>query len=104
MQIILGLLLVIVSEIIRASRGRKPGEQRAKVLSKPWILGQGHVMVALVIAVVGVSLVVNGWPAKSHSDTSIVAGDVRAGLPAGSRSHFSANLECRSPVGANEHC
>ncbi len=62
MQIIIGLILLIACVGIIALDRPRAGQNSAVLLSKPWILGQSYVLIALVVAVVGVSLIVNGWP------------------------------------------
>jgi hypothetical protein len=62
MQIITGLILLIVCAGMLLVARPKAGQDSAHWLSKPWILGQAYVMLALSVAVVGVSLVLNGWP------------------------------------------
>ncbi len=62
MQIILGLILILASVGMVVVGRPQPGQHSAVWLSKPWILGQAYVMAALVVFVVGVSLVLNAWP------------------------------------------
>ncbi len=62
MQIIIGLMLLIACVGIIAVDRPRADQGSAVWLSKPWILGQSYVLIALVVAVVGVSLIVNGWP------------------------------------------
>ena len=62
MQIIIGLILLIVCVGMLVIGRPKAGQDSAIWLSKPWILGQVHVLLALVVAVVGVTFVLNGWP------------------------------------------
>lgn len=62
MKLLVGciLLIVCVGMIVIA---RPPAGQDSVVwLSKPWILGQGYVLVTLVTAVVGIAFLLNGWP------------------------------------------
>jgi hypothetical protein len=62
MKLLVGciLLIVCVGMIVIA---RPPAGQGSVVwLSKPWILGQGYVLVTLVTAVVGIAFLLNGWP------------------------------------------
>ncbi len=63
MQIIIGIVLLIVSVGMIVVGRPKLGQDSALWLSKPWILGQAYVLAVLVVAVVGVSLILNGWPA-----------------------------------------
>ncbi len=62
MQIIIGLILLIASVGIISLGRSRAGQDSAVWLSKPWILGQAYILPALVLAVVGVSLILNGWP------------------------------------------
>jgi hypothetical protein len=62
MKIVVGLILVIACVGMMVLARPKQGQDSAIWLSKPWILGQAYIMLALVVAVVGVSLVVSGWP------------------------------------------
>jgi hypothetical protein len=62
MQIILGLVLLIVCVGMLVVARPQAGQDSVVWLSKPWILGQAYVLVALVVAVVGVSFILNGWP------------------------------------------
>ncbi len=63
MQIILGIILLIVSVGMVMIARPKAGQDSAIWLSKPWILGQAYVLVVLLVAVVGVSFILNAWPA-----------------------------------------
>jgi hypothetical protein len=47
--------------IARGIAGDQSGQDSAVWLSKPWILGQAYVLAALIVAVEGVSFVLNGW-------------------------------------------
>ncbi len=62
MQIIIGLILLIACVGIIAVDRPRTGQDSAVWLSKPWILGQPYVLIGLIVALVGVSLIVNGWP------------------------------------------
>jgi hypothetical protein len=62
MQIILGLIFVIVSAGMVLIGRPKAGQDSAIWLSKPWILGQVYILVALVAAVIGVGFIINAWP------------------------------------------
>ena len=63
MQITVGIVLLIVSVGMVMMARPKAGQDSATWLSKPWILGQAYVLAVLVVAVVGVSFVLNAWPA-----------------------------------------
>lgn len=63
MQIIIGVVLLIVSAGLVMVARPEAGQDSAVWLSKPWILGQVYVLVVLVLAVIGGSLILNAWPA-----------------------------------------
>jgi hypothetical protein len=62
MQIVIGavLLIVCVGMIYVARPAR--GADSAPWLAKPWFLGQLYVLAALVLAVVGISFILNNSP------------------------------------------
>jgi len=62
MQIIVGIILLIVSVGMVIIARPKAGQGSVVWLSEPWILGQGYVLTVLVVAVVGVSFILNAWP------------------------------------------
>ncbi len=62
MQIILGVALLLVCMGMVVIARPKPGQDSAIWLSKPWILGQAYVLLTLLVAVVGVSVILNSWP------------------------------------------
>jgi hypothetical protein len=62
MLIVIGVILLALSAGMLVIARPKAGQDCAIWLSKPWILGQAYVMAVLIIAVVGVSLVLNSLP------------------------------------------
>ena len=61
MPIVIGIILLAVCAGMLIIARPQPGQDSAVWLSKPWILGQAYVLAALIVAVVGVSFVLNGW-------------------------------------------
>jgi len=63
MQIAVGpILLLIFVAMIWIARPRQ-GMDSAGWLQRPWFLGQAYALAALVVAVLGVSFILNSWPA-----------------------------------------
>ncbi len=62
MEIIVGCILLIVCVGMIVVARPAAGQDSVVWLSKPWILGQAYVLATLVVAVVGVSFILNGWP------------------------------------------
>ncbi len=62
MLIILGVVLLLVCVGMILVARPKAGQDSAIWLSKPWILGQAYVLLTLLVAVVGVSFILNSWP------------------------------------------
>ena len=63
MQIVIGIILLAVCVGMLIIGRPQAGQDSAIWLSKPWILGQAYLLVALIAAVVGVSFLLNNWPA-----------------------------------------
>ncbi len=61
MQIIIGLTLLIVAGGMVFVARPAAGSDSVLWLSKPWILGQIYVLATLLVAVVAVSVILNGW-------------------------------------------
>ncbi len=62
MLIILGIVLLLVCVGMILVARPKAGQDSAIWLSKPWFLGQAYVLLTLLVAVVGVSFILNSWP------------------------------------------
>ncbi len=62
MQIIIGLMLLIACVGIIALDRPRAGQDSVVWLSKPSTLGQAYVLIGLIVALIGVGLIVNGWP------------------------------------------
>ncbi len=62
MEIVVGCVLLIVCVGMIVVAQPAAGQDSVVWLSKPWILGQAYVLATLVVAVVGVSFILNGWP------------------------------------------
>jgi hypothetical protein len=63
MQIVLGAILIIVAAGMLFIGRPSAGTDSARWLARPWILGQVYVLGVLLVTVVGVALILNGWPA-----------------------------------------
>jgi len=61
MPIVIGIILLAVCVGMLVIARPQPGQDSAVWLSGPWILGQAYLLVALIIAVVGVTYILNGW-------------------------------------------
>jgi hypothetical protein len=62
MQIVIGLVLIIVAAgMLFAGRPDK-GAESAPWIARPWILGQSYVLAVLIVSVIGIAFILNGWP------------------------------------------
>jgi len=61
MQIAVGIVLLLVCAGM-VFVARPPAGTDSAPWLKSWLLGQMYVLAALVIAVIGVGFVLNGWP------------------------------------------
>jgi hypothetical protein len=62
MQIIIGSVLLIAFVGMVYVARPEPGSDSVPWLARPWILGQVYVLIALVMAVIGISFILNNWP------------------------------------------
>jgi hypothetical protein len=63
MQITIGVVLLLVTVVMIIIARPRAGQDSAIWLSKPWMLGQIYVLAVLATAVIGVSFILNAWPA-----------------------------------------
>jgi hypothetical protein len=62
MQIVVGCVLLIACGGMIVVARPAAGQDSVVWLSKPWFLGQAYVLATLVVGVVAVSFILNGWP------------------------------------------